>query len=297
MSKHNAFAHPYSLTWVEWYFRELGTTMIVVNIPHCWVLVRKGLKVRSFLPKGLTTKTQTLPLHRIHGFSPPNSVNRSGDKHKTNIDTAETVRTLSKTDTSSDIGFERGGSHGADDQQTRNPATRIWNRLGKPATDALQQPASLANASFDGDNGNGGSTTFDRSNITSTFNTIPNRPGKKETPFRSTSSEVESHQPLETRQDVDHRVETARAALIVSSDDNNSGKGDSFCDRIVVDGDGVGGSRKIGSVGTGGLGILSPGDVDLNHNVGIDHDREARVHQADGLEIPTSITPEMLQRM
>ena len=43
------------MKWVYWYVREVSTAVIVANIPHCWVMVRKVFHVRSFLSNGTST--------------------------------------------------------------------------------------------------------------------------------------------------------------------------------------------------------------------------------------------------
>ncbi|KKY18187.1 putative ubid family decarboxylase [Phaeomoniella chlamydospora] len=55
LSKYYSFSLPYGTEWTSWYVREIGTAVIVANIPHCWVLVRKAFHVRSFLSNGNST--------------------------------------------------------------------------------------------------------------------------------------------------------------------------------------------------------------------------------------------------
>jgi hypothetical protein len=49
LSKYYSFHLPYGAEWVNWYVREVSTAVLVANIPHCYVLVRRVFNLRSFL--------------------------------------------------------------------------------------------------------------------------------------------------------------------------------------------------------------------------------------------------------
>ena len=55
LSKFYSFSLPFGTDWTFWYVREVGTAVIVANIPHCWVLVRRIFNVRSFLSNNNTS--------------------------------------------------------------------------------------------------------------------------------------------------------------------------------------------------------------------------------------------------
>ncbi|EXU96445.1 hypothetical protein X797_010407 [Metarhizium robertsii] len=42
------FAHPESILWIYWYVREGSTAIVVTNVPHCYALPLKALKLEAF---------------------------------------------------------------------------------------------------------------------------------------------------------------------------------------------------------------------------------------------------------
>ena len=55
LSKVASFREPFSSIWVHWYTRESSMAVIVTNMPHCWALVRRVFKVKSFISNGITS--------------------------------------------------------------------------------------------------------------------------------------------------------------------------------------------------------------------------------------------------
>ncbi|KAK8912816.1 hypothetical protein VCV18_012158 [Metarhizium anisopliae] len=46
--KYYCFAHPDSILWIYWYVREGSTAIVVTNVPHCYALPLKALKLEAF---------------------------------------------------------------------------------------------------------------------------------------------------------------------------------------------------------------------------------------------------------
>ncbi|KAF5128522.1 hypothetical protein E5D57_009462 [Metarhizium anisopliae] len=46
--KYYCFAHPESILWIYWYVREGSTAIVVTNVPHCYALPLKALKLKAF---------------------------------------------------------------------------------------------------------------------------------------------------------------------------------------------------------------------------------------------------------
>lgn len=70
LSKYYSFSKPYGFEWIYWYVREASVAVLVANIPHCWVLVRRIFNVSSFL-----SSSKTRSRARSYGFT--NGYNRS----------------------------------------------------------------------------------------------------------------------------------------------------------------------------------------------------------------------------
>ena len=69
LSKYYSFSLPYGVDWVYWYVREVSTAVIVANIPHCWVLVRRMFNLRAFLSKGTAARSNGGTNERSHDGS------------------------------------------------------------------------------------------------------------------------------------------------------------------------------------------------------------------------------------
>ncbi|KID61725.1 UbiD family decarboxylase, partial [Metarhizium hybridum] len=48
LNRYYCFAHPESILWIYWYVREGSTAIIVTNVPHCYALPLKALKLQAF---------------------------------------------------------------------------------------------------------------------------------------------------------------------------------------------------------------------------------------------------------
>jgi len=49
LSKFYSLSFPYGIEWVHWYVREASVAVMVANIPHCWLLLRRAFHLRAFL--------------------------------------------------------------------------------------------------------------------------------------------------------------------------------------------------------------------------------------------------------
>ncbi|QLI70864.1 uncharacterized protein G6M90_00g067920 [Metarhizium brunneum] len=48
LNRYYCFAHPESILWIYWYVREGSTAIVVTNVPHCYALPLKALKLKAF---------------------------------------------------------------------------------------------------------------------------------------------------------------------------------------------------------------------------------------------------------
>lgn len=48
LNRYYCFAHPESILWIYWYVREGSTAIVVTNVPHCYALPLKALKLEAF---------------------------------------------------------------------------------------------------------------------------------------------------------------------------------------------------------------------------------------------------------
>ena len=67
LNKYYSFTSPYGSEWVYWYDREASTAVIVANIPHLWVLVRKVFRVPSFIGDSPGMRNSRSPPQRFFG--------------------------------------------------------------------------------------------------------------------------------------------------------------------------------------------------------------------------------------
>lgn len=82
LSKYYSFRLPYGAEWVFWYVREVSTAVIVANVPHCWVLVRKCLNVRDFLSN--STNRANAGFYVAYGHSSGRKRSQSSKNHTGN---------------------------------------------------------------------------------------------------------------------------------------------------------------------------------------------------------------------
>ncbi|KAG6041428.1 hypothetical protein E4U41_004278 [Claviceps citrina] len=116
LNRYYCFAHPDSILWIFWYVREASTAIIVTNVPHCYALPRRILKLGSF-GSMLRSKRARRDKHGAASDEPQPAANKSPTEH---------VLTNGKSGTS-----DSTENLAADQSSKPNPAgstLQIWHR-------------------------------------------------------------------------------------------------------------------------------------------------------------------------
>lgn len=93
--------------WIFWYVREASTAVIVTNIPHCYVLLRKVLNLEAF-------ETLTSGIRRTRETQDSNSVPASTELKR-------------KRPSKHDVRLDDGGSESTEIFAAKQaPPLKIW---------------------------------------------------------------------------------------------------------------------------------------------------------------------------